>query len=209
MKRNLFLIVTLFTSIAAFNQTYDGKAQQFYYDGLNSYFTKDYQRALVEFSKAIKLDSQFIQAWENRGVVKYYLMDYNGAISDYNRALIINPEDYNTFGRRAWAKYRLEDLRGAIDDFSKAIEGNQNDADFRVGRGEAKFRLDDYHGALTDFDRVVGFGYGDREQRRMAFFWRGFIKIDLGQRTSGCLDLKKSEKLGYKNAYEVYDIYCK
>jgi tetratricopeptide (TPR) repeat protein len=209
MKKELFLIIALLTSVAANGQTYNGKALQFYYGGLHSYYLKDYPWALIEFTNAIKLDSGFLQAWENRGVVKFYLKDFTGAISDYNKALEINPDDYNTFGRRAWAKSDLQDLNGAIADFTKAIEGNVNDADFRIGRGEAEFRLKDYTSATSDFDKVLLFGYGNREQRQKAFFWRGLIKIESGQRTDGCLDLKKSKKLGYDKAFAVSEIYCR
>jgi len=208
MNRILFLIIFFPVSVAAIGQTSDRKAMDFFYSGMSSCYSKNYDRALIEFSKAIQLDSGFIQAWENRGVTKFYLKDYAGAIDDYNQALKINPDDYNTYGRRAWAKYDLDSLKEAITDFSKAIEGNTNDAQFRIGRGEANFKLKQYQGALVDFNKVIRFAYGSREQRQEAYFWRGFIKIDLGQRTNGCLDLKKSGKMGYNKAGEVYGIYC-
>ncbi len=209
MNKFLFLVIFLPASFFAGAQSYDRKALDYYYTAMGCTRAKDYTRAIIEFSKAIELDSGFIQAWENRGVAKFYLKDYTGAIEDYNKAIEINPDDYNTFGRRGWTKFYLDDLRGAIDDFTKAIQGNSNDAEFRIGRGEAKFKLKDYNGALVDFNKIVRFAYGDREQRRLSYFWRGFIKIDLGQRTSGCADLKQSSKMGYDKAFEVYDIYCK
>lgn len=209
MKKQFYLLTFVLIPLMLYGQTYEKKAFEYYRDGIGKYLAKNYDAAVVDFTKAIKLDSGFIQAWENRGVAKFYLKDYPGAISDYDKALKINPDDYKTYGRRAWAKYNMEDLRGAIDDFSKAIEGNINDADCRIGRGEAKFKLKDYKGALTDFDKIVRFSYGDRDQRKKAFFWRGITKIDLGQRQSGCLDLRKSRKMGYDKAFEVYDIYCR
>jgi tetratricopeptide (TPR) repeat protein len=208
MKKSLFLIILTIVPSAIHGQSYDLKAMKFYYSGLGCYASKNYFRAMVEFTKAIEIDSGFLQAWENRGVSKFRLNDFHGAISDYDKALDINPDDYNTFGRKAWAEFGLEDLEGAIEDFSKAIEGNINDADFRIGRGEAKYKLRDFDGALSDFDRVVRFGYASKEQRGRAFFWRGFTKIDIGQRTDGCLDLERSKKLGYEKAFGIYDIYC-
>jgi tetratricopeptide (TPR) repeat protein len=209
MKKQFCLPVVFLIAATLSGQTYDKKAFQWYRDGIARYLGKDYNAAIADFTKAIKLDSGFIQAWENRGVSKFYLEDFTGAVQDYNRALEINPDDYKTYGRRAWAKYNLEDLRGAIDDFSKAIEGNLNAADYHIGRGKAKFKLKDYKGAMADFNKVVRFSYGDRNQRKEAFFWRGITKIDLGQRTSGCFDLKKSREMGYDKAFYVYDLYCK
>jgi tetratricopeptide (TPR) repeat protein len=209
MKKQFCFLAVFLVAARVSGQTYDKKAFEYYRDGIGRYFAKDFIAALADFTKAIKLDSSFIQAWENRGVTKFYLEDYAGALLDYNQALKINPDDYKTYGRRAWAKFNMEDLRGAIDDFSKAIEGNVNAADYHIGRGKAKFKLKDYKGAMADFNKVVRFLYGDRNQRKEAFFWRGITKIDLGQRQSGCLDLSKSRKMGYDKAYEVYEVYCK
>lgn len=207
--RNRFLIIAFLASLPANNQTTDRKAMEYYSNGMNEYARKNYPRAVFEFSRAIRIDSAFIQAWENRGVAKFYLQDYEGAIDDFNKALEINPDDYNTIGRRGWARYDLQDLNGAIEDFTTAIGSGGNDAEYYLGRGEAKYKLKEYNEAVADFSKVIRFSYGGKEQRRKAFFWRGIIKMDLGQRESGCLDLKKSRKMGYEKAYEVLDIYCR
>jgi tetratricopeptide (TPR) repeat protein len=171
---------------------------------------KNFIGARVDFSEAIKRDPEFLQAYENRGVAKFYLHDYKGAIDDYNKALEINPDDYSTFGRRGWAKFSLHDCTGAIADFNKSLEGNEGDALLLNGRGQAKYQLQDYQGALDDFNVVIRSWASGRYQKSKAYYWRGLIKVEMGQKESGCLDLKKAGKLGYAMAEEVMEmIFCK
>jgi tetratricopeptide (TPR) repeat protein len=209
MKIMAFLILLLLMPYAIYSQTDNRKALESYNSGMDKFFKKNYTGAITDFSETIKYDSVFIQAYENRGVAKYYLQDYRGALDDFNKALKINPNDYNTYGRRGWAKFYLQDSRGAIDDFTKAIEGGRNDAQYYNIRGRIKYNLQDYKGAMDDFNRVIKFRAGDKEQRSIAYYWRGLVEIDLGQKDNGCLDLHKADKLGYAKAYDLIEIYCK
>jgi len=208
IKKIFCLILILLMSFAGYSQTNDRKAMEYCNNGCYEISRKNYKGALAEFSWAIKRDSGFIQAYENRGVAKFYLHDYKGAIDDYNKALEINPNDYNTYGRRGWAKFYLQDCKGAIADFTNAIEGCLYPTQYYNIRGQAKYYLQDYTGAIADFNEVIKFWSGEKEQRSKAFFWRGLVKIDMGQKDSGCLDLSKAGKLGYSKAYEIIEIYC-
>ncbi len=208
MKILCQIIFIMLISFPGYSQTDDVKALGYYRNGCIEVFKKNYVGAITEFSWAIKRDSGFIQAYENRGVAKYYLENYPGAIADFNKALEINPNDYNTIGRRGWAKFHLQDCSGAIADFDKAIEGASDPAGFYIIRGEAKYYLQDYKGAITDFNKVTSIWSGERSRRSKAFFWRGLVKIDIGQKKSGCLDLSKAKKLGNAKAVEILGIYC-
>lgn len=208
MKRILFIITVLLISFACYSQTKDKKAKEYYDNGCDKVFKKDFTGAITDFSDAIRHDSGFIQAYENRGVARFYLKDNMGAIADYTKALEINPNDYNTHGRRGVAKFYLQEYREAIADFNKAIEGNRNDAHYYNFRGQAKYYLQDYIGAITDFNRVIKSWSGEKYQKSKAYYWRGLSKIDLGQKDSGCLDLSKAGKLGYPEVYEAIKRYC-
>lgn len=193
---------------AGYSQTDNKKAMEDFFSGIDNVFRKNYLGAIADFSWAIKRDSGFLQAYENRGVAKFYLQDYRGAIADYTRALEINPNDYNTFGRRGWAKFYLQDCQGAITDFTKAIEGSLDAPQYYNARGQAKYYLHDYEGAMTDFNSVIKSWSVEKNQRCKAFYWRALVKIRLGQKDSGCLDLNRACKLGYAEAFKISEIYC-
>ena len=208
MKRILFITAVLFMSFAGYSQTKDKKAKEYYDNGCEKIFMKNFTGAIADFSEALKCDSGFIQAYENRGVAKFYLKDNLGAIADYSKALEINPNDYNTHGRRGWAEFYLQEYREAIADFNKAIEGKRYDAHYYNIRGQAKYYLQDYKGAIPDFNKAIKLWSGEKYQRSIAFYWRGLAEIDLGQKDSGCLDLKKAADLGYTDANEAIQKYC-
>ncbi len=195
-------------SFTAYSQTDNNKAAEYFYNGMDKVFKKNYSGAILDFSEAIKYDPGFIQAYENRGVAKYYLQDIRGAIEDYTKALKINPDDYRTCARRGWARLSIQDFKGAIADFTLAIESTADNAQYYNNRGEAKYQFRDYEGAIVDFNTVINSWYSGKEQKSKAFFWRGLVKIDLGQKESGCIDLNKAGKLGYIRAYEAIKGYC-
>jgi len=209
MNRILFIIAVLLMSIPGFSQSNNKKAMEYYDNGCDKVFKKDYTGAIADFSEAIKRDSGFIQAYENRGVAKFYLKDNRGAFADYTRALRINPNDYNTHGRRGWAEFYLQEYREAIADFTKAIEGGRNGEQYYNIRGQAKYYLQDYNGAIADFNRVIKSWSGEKYQKSKALYWRGLSKINLGQKDNGCLDLGKAADMGYSEANEAIQKHCK
>jgi tetratricopeptide (TPR) repeat protein len=209
MNRILYLLAAILIFTPAHSQTRDKKAKEFYDNGLNEVAKKNYSGAITSFTEAIKRDSNFIQAYENRGVARFYLYDNSGAKADYTRALKINPNDYNTLGRRGWAEFHLQEYMEAIDDFTRAIKGNPDKISYYNIRGQAKYQLRDFSGAVSDFNAVIKAWSGERDQKSKAWYWRGMAEIELGQKENGCLDLKKAQKSGYADAFDSIQKFCK
>ncbi len=209
MKGILFIVAVLLIPFAGYGQTKDKKAREYYDNGCDKVSKKDFNGAIDDFTKAIKRDPDFIQAYENRGVTKFYLKDFRGAIDDYNKALEINPNDYNTHGRRGWAEFNVHEYKKAIADFTKAMGGTKNDTPYHNIRGQAKYYLRDYKGAIADFNYVIRSWTGEKVQKSGAFYWRGLAKINLGEKDNGCLDLSKAAASGYPDADQAIQKYCK
>ncbi len=51
------------------------------------YFTKDYDRAIADYTDAIKLDPAFAHAFNDRGAAYRAKGDYDHAIADYDQVL--------------------------------------------------------------------------------------------------------------------------
>ncbi len=201
-------MAVLLISSAGFSQTFSKNARDHFNKGNEKVSEKDYTGAAGEFTVAIKLDSTFKQAYENRGVARFYLLDYKGAIDDYTKALRIDPIDYDTYGRRGWARFYLHDYTGAVSDLDKAVQGGKDKYRYFNFRGEAKFRLKDFDGAIADFNAVIGSLTGGKGQKSKAYYWRGMIEISRGRKEAGCLDLKKAERSGFEKAAEAIELYC-
>jgi tetratricopeptide (TPR) repeat protein len=207
--KELYLIVFVFlVPLEGSGQTKDRAARNYYDNGCEKIITKDYNGAISDFTQAIVLDSNFIQAFENRGVAKFYLRNNRGAIEDYTSALKLNPDDYNTHGRRGWAEFYLQEYDQAIADFTKAIEGNRSEISYFNIRGQAKYANKDYPGAIYDLTIVIKAWSGEKSQKSTAYYWRGMAEIMTGQGASACLDFNKAKEKGYNGADEAILKYC-
>ena len=95
-----------------------------FFIGYAKYEEQKHKEAIFHYNKAIKLDPQFIGAYNNRGNVKSALGQKQEAIEDYNKAIELNPKLAEAYNNRGTAKSALGQKREAIEDYNKAIEIN-------------------------------------------------------------------------------------
>jgi tetratricopeptide (TPR) repeat protein len=113
------------------------------------------EKAKVDYEKAMEVNPDYANAYNNRGNIKLNQKDYDGAVADYNRAIGLNGLFVEAHFNRGIARENIGDLTGAIEDFNRAIELNSEYGDAYFRRGNVKERLGDYNGALSDFARVL------------------------------------------------------
>ena len=119
---------------------------------------KDYQGAIIDYSRAIEIEPEYAIAYSNRGVAKYYLEDFRGAIIDYTKAIRIYPEYGLAYYNRALAKDNLQDYQGAIFDYSKAIKYDKSNTSAFKNRGILKENMNDIKGACSDWLQAARLG---------------------------------------------------
>ena len=66
----------------------------------------DYESALADIDKAIKLMPRNAGLYINRAYLRYRLDSYNGAMSDYDYALTIDPLNYVALFNRGLLLWR-------------------------------------------------------------------------------------------------------
>jgi len=85
--RNLFIVLFILFGLKSYCQSE--------IDLLNSGNAKsnlkDYQGAILDYSNAIEINSNYSKAYFARGIVKLLLDDYQGAINDYTKVIKIDP----------------------------------------------------------------------------------------------------------------------
>ena len=94
------------------------KHEYYFYLGLIS---DDYNEKLNYYDKAINANSDFSDAYINRGLVKNELKDYDGSIEDYNRAIELDSRCSLAYNNRGYTKQKKGDFEGALKDYNKAI----------------------------------------------------------------------------------------
>ena len=66
-------------------------AEYYFNQGIVNSHESNYDKAIEDYTQAIKLDPNPAYAYNNRGTVKLKLGDYQGAIKDYDKAIELDP----------------------------------------------------------------------------------------------------------------------
>jgi tetratricopeptide (TPR) repeat protein len=135
------------------NPTDDAKR---YFNLGNDYFDKkDYDRAIVNYTEAIRLDPKYTIAYNDRGAAYSNKNDYNRAIADYTEAIRLDPKLALPYKNRGNAYYYKKDYDRAIADYTEAIRLNPKDAMQYVSMGNAYFDKKDYDRAIADYTEAI------------------------------------------------------
>jgi Tfp pilus assembly protein PilF len=84
----------------------------------------EYDRAIVDFNEAIRLDPKFSPAYMNRGNAWLAKKEHDTAIADYNEAVRLEPKHATALANRgrAWRAKKKYDI--ALADYNEAIRLN-------------------------------------------------------------------------------------
>ena len=118
-------------------------------------YKNKYKLAIIEYTKAIKIDSSFSRAYMRRGDANMILKEYNKAITDFTTAISIDPDDTTFYCRRANTYELLNDYNKAIDDYNKAISIDPDDAEFYHSRSIVYVEKKELDKALIDLKKAV------------------------------------------------------
>jgi len=132
-----------------------GLAFAFYRRGNGYYEKRDYDRAILDYDEAIRLNPSHANAHSNRGVAYARKGDYDHAILDYDEAIRLNPNHADAFSNRGVAYARKGDYDRAIQNYDEAIRLNPNHANALYDRGNAYRRKGDYDRAIQNYDEAI------------------------------------------------------
>jgi tetratricopeptide (TPR) repeat protein len=137
-----------------------------YADSGKAYADKrDYDRAIADYTEAIRLNPDYATAYNNRGNVYHNnKKDYDRAIADYTEALRIDPKYVIAYNNRGRAYYNKKDYDRAIEDYNEAVRFDPDNAAAKSSlvaayhsRGDAYRNKKDYDRAIADYTEAVRF----------------------------------------------------
>jgi clan AA aspartic protease (TIGR02281 family) len=136
------------------------RAQAYSNRGAAYYDKSEFDRAIADFSEAVKIDANivapyFALAYSRRGLAAAEKKDYDQAIADYSEAIKLNPTSIEVYKDRGNAHSNKNDYDRAIADFSQAIKLDPNYALAYNNRGFAYFRKNDLDRAIVDYSEAV------------------------------------------------------
>ncbi len=127
-------------------------SQDFFSRGLSKSKSKQYQKAIKEFSKAIELDPSFIDAYLKRCEMRYKLGDNQGVLDDCYRIIQISPSVPKAYYYQGRARFSLGYSQAAVDSHSEAIRQDKNYAQAYYYRGIAYQDIKDNSLAVEDWN---------------------------------------------------------
>lgn len=113
------------------------RSQDFYKKGNDCYHCEDYQWAIENYDRAIRINAVYAEAYLGRGKAYYRLSDYQKALKDYHQALELKPDRVETFFWRGLVYYESKNYNQAIEDFTQIIKDNPQQAEAYYFRGYA------------------------------------------------------------------------
>jgi tetratricopeptide (TPR) repeat protein len=182
-------------------EPFDERAVESYRRGVEKGNSGDYRGALHEFNDALRLNSDYDQAYRDRGLARYYLKDGQGAIEDWSHALRINSADAVSYARRGWARYEADDRQDALDDFNQALRLDPEDSWTYTVRGWTRYEGGDRKGALEDFDEAICLN----PNNAIAHINRGLVRHAGGDRRGAIEDFNQALEIDPNSGMAYYN----
>ncbi|HEX8289316.1 MAG TPA: tetratricopeptide repeat protein [Pyrinomonadaceae bacterium] len=87
---------------------------------------KQFDLAVVEYSKAIELNAKDPQTFLNRGLALINQKNYDLAVADFDKAIELNPKESMTYFNRGDLHEKMGSVEKALSDYQKAFELDAN-----------------------------------------------------------------------------------
>jgi tetratricopeptide (TPR) repeat protein len=101
-------------------------AQSYYESGFAAQMKNDFDKAIADYTQAIRLDPNYEIAYQSRGALYNFKGDYDKAIADNTQAIRINPNGPFNYSNRATAYFNKRNYKQAREDVNKALQLNPN-----------------------------------------------------------------------------------
>jgi uncharacterized caspase-like protein len=119
------------------------------------YFATDRQRAIADFSEAIRLDPKLASAYGGRGYAYYEQKEYDLAIADYSKAIRFDPTYAVIYNNRGMSYFEQKEYDLAIADFNEAIKLDPNFASAYNNRGLIYAAQKEYDLAIAAYSEAI------------------------------------------------------
>jgi len=119
-----------------------------------SLLLKDYQGAINDYARALRLDPGSGEAYLGRGVVYKHRQLYERAIADFDRAIKLDATCARAYDRRGDTYRRLNKHQEALADFNRALNLGPT-AEMYIGRGIVYRDKGAYEQAIDDYEAAL------------------------------------------------------
>ena len=95
-------------------------------NGTAAFNRSDWDRAIAEFTRVIRIDPRYAMAYNNRGAAYNGKSDWDRAIADFTEAIRLDPNYAAPYRHRAYAYMQKGNYTQARNDVNRALQINPN-----------------------------------------------------------------------------------
>ncbi len=180
------------------------KGQLYYNRGNALRFSGKIDRALADYSQAIKLLPGWPYAIYNRGLLHMEAGNLAQALADFGRVIRILPKQASPYVNHGRVLQKMGRHQQALADFDRALKLQPKMIPVYYDRGMSRAALGRRQEALADFARVSGPGVPMR-LRAQARFVASLQLVELGRLSEAVAALDRVIKLAPKQAKAFFN----
>ncbi|MGD1919876.1 MAG: tetratricopeptide repeat protein, partial [Pleurocapsa sp.] len=155
--KNLLLLLTLIALLLLFlnNLTKRIRIRTAFKKGNQLLQQKSFNKAIAEYNTLLHIDSNYFQAWTNRGYALAGLKKYEEMRESCSTATIINPAAVYAWNCQGEALHNLKREQEAIASFDKAISLDKTDPIFLINKSESLKSLGEDKQSLVTISQAI------------------------------------------------------
>ena len=186
-------ISTIYNDLIGFMQNEENynTPAVFFFQGNAAFESEEYEDAKDFYTKAIELNPQDAEVYNNRGVTYYEQGNFSAALQDYNKAIELNPQYTSAYFFRGLVYSKRKEFDTAISDFTKAIELDLQYVAAYNNRGFAYYKQGNYSVAIQDFATAIELD----PQLAITYLARSKLRQTMGDEKGAQADLARYEQL--------------
>jgi tetratricopeptide (TPR) repeat protein len=119
------------------------------------FFENRYQDAIAAYDRALQIQPDLADTWNNRGVVLTRMQQYPEAIASYEQATTIRPNYPDAWNNRGVVLLELQKYQEAIGCYEQAIQAKPDYADAWNNRGVAFSKMQEYEQAVISYNQAL------------------------------------------------------
>jgi serine/threonine protein kinase len=174
-------------------------AQAYNKRGLAQVSTRNYEQAIIDYTRAIKLDPQYAEAYNNRSTAHLLMGNYGQAVVDCSRAIDLAPDFVAAYVNRGIAYTGLRNYDEALADYAKALELDPNNVYAYYNRGNSYVWMGQTGEAVAHYSQAISLN----PEFVAAYVNRGVCYNELRNYNLALADFNKAIELNpdYVHAY--------
>jgi tetratricopeptide (TPR) repeat protein len=154
-KRKIFGLLLMSFVLVAVTDLKAQTAKKYFKTGEDFVEAENYEDAILQFTKAIELESDFEDAYLERAKANEKLAKFEEAAEDYNRLTAIEPKESEYFYNEGRLYFQLEEFQESIKPLSAAIDLDKKYHAAIQLRSKSYIKLDSFRTAIFDCNLAI------------------------------------------------------